>query len=482
MIAFISDLHFSDGTAIAGNVTPEAFSLACRELHELAAEVARARNRPTRLDLVLMGDIFDLLRTERWFEDRAGDPVPLAERPWGTPEALVTGGVDARVAARGRAMVDEIVEMNADALAMLRGEGERPPEGVEVRRIYIPGNHDRLYLLDEGIRARILGALGAVDGPSVGEEGFHLHSIERPDHGLIARHGHEWDVWNFPAYERGREPCSLTPADYVATPIGDAVTTEMAARLPYELARRLREERCFAPDLARRIHDHFKRIDDVRPLFASFHWAYHAAERLGAQLERTQARALRVALDDTVRCLARSFRQLDFYQAWMERRHTPCHLDTAELLKVVLWGMSQINAPLRKVAELVESALAGWNPIDAARRGSEREDLSRVGSEEMRFVVYGHTHHAVQIPLRAGTKTQDVYLNTGTYRPGVFRAEGGRGFVGWQRLGYVCVSSADEAVLEPPVYGGPSRGPAFVTWTGARSHGGPSRTQSPSVR
>lgn len=482
MLAFISDLHFSDGTAIAGNVTKEAFTLALRELYELAAQVARARDRPTRLDLVLMGDIFDLLRTERWFEDREGNPVPLAERPWATAEALVTGGVDPRVAARGRAMVDEIVDLNAEALAMLRGECAPPPEGVIVRRIYMPGNHDRLYLLDAGIRARILSALGAVDGTEMGEEGFHLHSIERPDHGVIARHGHEWDVWNFPGYRRDQVASLLTPADYVGTPIGDPVTTEMAARLPYELGRRLREERGFSPDLARRIHDHFKRIDDVRPLFASFHWAYYAAERVGAELDRARARALGLALDDTVRCLARGFRELDIYQAWEASRHTPGHLDAAVMLKLVLWGMSQITAPLRKVAELVESALVGWSPIDAARRGSEREDLSRVGSEEMRFVVYGHTHLAAQISLRARERTQDVYLNTGTYRPGVFRAEGGRGFIGWQRLGYVCLASADEAVLEPPVYGGPSAGPAFVAWTGARSHGAPSHAGGPTVK
>ena len=53
---------------------------------------------------------------------------------------------------------------------------------------------------------------------------------------------------------------------------------------PSAWSRRLREERGFAPGLTRRIHDHFKRIDDVRPLFASFHWAYYAAERVGAEL------------------------------------------------------------------------------------------------------------------------------------------------------------------------------------------------------
>ncbi len=89
----------------------------------------------------------------------------------------------------------------------------------------------------------------------------------------------------------------------------------------------------------------------------------------------------------------------------------------------------------------------------------------------MRFVVYGHTHRPEHVPLHGGQEVQDVYLNTGTYRPGVFRADDGEGFVGWQRLSYVCVSSADEAAnLETP-FGMQNVGPAFVAWDGARSAG-----------
>jgi len=480
MLAFISDLHFSDGTAIAGNVAPEAFELVLDEIQELARQVAEARDRPTTVDLVLLGDIFDLLRTERWFEDRCGGAVPLAERPWATPEALTTRA-NSRALVHARAMVDEIVEQNADALAALRGETVPAPEGVTVRRVYVPGNHDRLYLHDELLAARMRAALGAVDGDQLGEEGFALHHVERPDYGAIVRHGHEWDPWNFPGY-RGREVfASFRPEEYLPTPVGDAVTTEMTARLPYELAQRLLESRAFTPEEARRIHERMKRIDDVRPLFASFRWAYYAVEQLASELDPTQERALRAALDDTLNALARAFRDLPFYQAWRAAHHEPWHLDEAKALDLVLCGMASFTAPLRTVARIVEEALLRWNPIDAAHRGARREDLARVGGEEMRFVVYGHTHLATQAALRGDAVTQDVYLNTGTYRPGVFRAERD-GFIGWQRLGYVCIASADEAVFAPPVYGLPARGPGFVAWTGARSHGAPSRAGAPTVR
>jgi hypothetical protein len=209
---------------------------------------------------------------------------------------------------------------------------------------------------------------------------------------------------------------------------------------------------------------------------------YYAAERISVDLDRAQARALRVALDDTVRSMARAFRSLPYYDAWRAFAHQPCHLDRAAVLDLALRASSSINAPLRRVAESIEAVLVRWSPIDAARRGARREELGRVGDREMRFVVYGHTHLAAQVPLRGSSMTQDVYLNTGTHRPGVFRAEGGSGFVGWQRLAYVCIASAEEAVLEPPVFGGPSEGPAFVAWAGARSHGAPSRAGRSLIR
>src|SRR5262249_42486312 len=153
-----------------------------------------------------------------------------------------------------------------------------------------------------------------------------------------------------------------------------------------------------------------------------------------------QARLLRAALGDTVRTLARSFRDLDYYQAWHERHHRPLRLDPALILRLILTGLSApAGFPVEWIARHIEDVLARWRPISVTRRGALREDLARVGRRGHRFVVYGHTHGAECVPLRGCARTQDVYLNTGTYRPGVFRAEGGRGFVGWQRATYACI-------------------------------------------
>jgi UDP-2,3-diacylglucosamine pyrophosphatase LpxH len=482
MLAFLSDLHFSDGTAASGEASPELFRLALGEVYAMAEQLAWARDEPTRLSVVLLGDIFDLLRTERWFEDREGRAVPLAERPWYGPEALDTGALTPAAAGHARAILAEIVEKNAGALAVIRGETAPPPPGVEVRRIYVPGNHDRLYLHDERLRDGIRAALGAADGAQMGEEGIRLHGLSMPEYGVVARHGHEWDAWSFPGYREDATAAEYTDADYLPAPISDAVITEMAARLPYELAQRLLEDRAFGAHEARRVHASMKRIEDVRPIFAAFRWAYYETERIGAHLGEPGARRLRIALDDSLCAIARAFRELPFYQAWAERRHEPFHPDAAWLLRIILCAMSSINAPLREVATIVERALVFYDPRDVGRRGAAREELGVVGRQHMRFVVYGHTHQAAQISLRGGVKTRDVYLNTGTYRPGVFRADDGDGFVGWQRLAYVVLSRAEEARIEMGEMDGTAGGaplsdggPAFVSWIGGRSAEAPRR-------
>src|SRR5262245_21930883 len=79
MLVIVSDLHFCDGTAVPAewNVNERAMRLLMRNIYALA------RRKGIRdLDLVLLGDVFDVLRSEYWMT------VPLAERMWADAQAL----------------------------------------------------------------------------------------------------------------------------------------------------------------------------------------------------------------------------------------------------------------------------------------------------------------------------------------------------------------------------------------------------------
>ncbi len=466
MLAIISDLHFCDGTATEKNVNPGAFALALREIYALATEVVRKKDRPVRIDLVLLGDVFDLLRTERWFEDREGVAVPLSERPWGSVAALGSAPASPAVIARAGRILDEILVENAEALAMLRGEteGERAPAGVEVRRLYLPGNHDRLYAHDAGLAARIRAALGAVELTGLESEGIFQHRLEMPRYGLLARHGHEWDEWNFESYQPGAVPAKYTDQDYLPTPIGDPITTELAARLPYEIRRRLLDSPRITPEEREHIYRRMQRIEDVRPLLASFQWAYCEADRLGGTMRTAAADEVRRIVDATVKDLAQRFRDLDFYGAWLEKHNRALRVDSADLLRVGLYGLSLVSLEGGLgIATRLEALVGTGEPRDACRLGAGREDLRTVGQQGLRFVAYGHTHSPLEVALSSSAGKNSVYLNSGTFRQSVFRTDDKRGFIGWERLTFLCFFAEDEVAATPP-----RTGPAFTTWTGAR--------------
>src|SRR5688572_5225200 len=77
MLVIISDLHLTDGTS-GSTISPGAFALLNERITDLALGASQRRDgsyRPIdRVDLVLLGDVLDVVRSSRWLHGRA--------RPW----------------------------------------------------------------------------------------------------------------------------------------------------------------------------------------------------------------------------------------------------------------------------------------------------------------------------------------------------------------------------------------------------------------
>jgi len=466
MLAIISDLHLCDGTATERNVQPQAFTLALNEIYDQAAPIV-AREGSAHIDLVMLGDVFDLLRTERWFEDDDGQPVPLEGRPWGSADAA---GHDYRVPEpvilRARAILEKIIQVNEESLAILNGKGKKD-DRITVRRILLPGNHDRLALHDEALYARMRQALGAADERTLASEGIFPHHLEMRPYGVLARHGHEWDPWNFEAHEDGRDPTTYSDHEYLGAPIGDPITTELAARLPYEMKRRLAREPGLTDEDRLLVYRRMQRIEDVRPLFASLQWAYVEASKMPDTLGETKGRLVHDAAREVLQALVAGFRKLDFYSAWIHRHHRFFSFGPPDQLAAALRAVELVTPDtLGRLAETFGKALDGATEQDPYRAAAGTEQLAPVGAQGLRFVVYGHTHDPVQAALAAGA-TQDLYLNSGTFRQRVFRTDDKQGFVGSEHISYLCFFRDDEAsTWRRP---GDDAGPAYQAWMGARS-------------
>ncbi|MGD9033714.1 MAG: hypothetical protein PVH02_13675, partial [Desulfobacteraceae bacterium] len=211
MLVFVSDLHFVDGTAGEHNVPKAAFEIFLEDISWAANRLLEDGRNVEEIKIVFLGDIFDLLRTEKWF------PFPETERPWGTNEK--------KIEAHAKTILDAIIRKNKDTFDLLGGALKSKFDfPLEPERIYVPGNHDRLCDKYQSLRKKVRKNLGISTSGAPFD-----HNFEDVEYGVFARHGHEYDKFN---YEGGT---SYGHNDYMRVPIGDPITTELVARLPWKV-------------------------------------------------------------------------------------------------------------------------------------------------------------------------------------------------------------------------------------------------------
>lgn len=73
MLIILSDLHFSDGST-SSNVVKEVFSQVL--FPEILLRANSDQRKIEEVHLVLSGDIFDIVRTDKWLK------IEEAKRPW----------------------------------------------------------------------------------------------------------------------------------------------------------------------------------------------------------------------------------------------------------------------------------------------------------------------------------------------------------------------------------------------------------------
>jgi UDP-2,3-diacylglucosamine pyrophosphatase LpxH len=135
MLVVVSDIHLSDGST-ANNVHGTAFEL-------LSSEIAAAKQAKgaTEIHLLLLGDIFDLVRTDWWHQHTSP-----ADRPWGGALDPATGMN--QDSGKIQAQFEEVfrrVLANPCTRALLTVLDSLPAAmQLPVRITYVLGNHDRV--------------------------------------------------------------------------------------------------------------------------------------------------------------------------------------------------------------------------------------------------------------------------------------------------------------------------------------------------
>jgi UDP-2,3-diacylglucosamine pyrophosphatase LpxH len=443
MLVFISDLHFVDGSAGEHNPPTKAFEYFFEDLVSIASKES---NQIKEIKIVLLGDIFDLLRTEKWF------PHDANQRPWGTDEEKIkkhAKKILAGILSHGEN--PKTFQTIRDEVARLKDRCQQFDQcrlESEPRLFYIPGNHDRLVNQNDILRSEVCKCLGIPPEWHDPDEPF-PHVYEDLRYGVFARHGHEFDILN---YEGG---ASYTLPDYERVPIGDPITTELVARLPYEADLYLKGQGMPLNE-RKSIKARLQEIENVRPLSAVIEWLLY---RVKQEEEPVVKQAIEFAIDKAIGL----FKGLNYVKLWFAR-HDRWGFDEADKIQIFLALLTKLKlSTMDSFMHLVERAKGlGFFVKDDLREAAPQE-LSRL-DPRFRYVVYGHTHEPLvaalrsDAPLAGDTRPlEKVYLNTGTWCSRYYQADADRSFMSWKNMTYVIFYREDERK---------GRRADFETWTG----------------
>ncbi|MCX5798746.1 MAG: metallophosphoesterase [Proteobacteria bacterium] len=392
MLTVISDLHLSDGTS-SHNISHRAFS------HFFDYIKRSLRKEYKELIVVFAGDTFDLLRSDYWLN------VDDAEKPWGDlPKDSRQYAVSSKQQNKEshlKNILNNILETNKTSLEIIKQADTLFP--IPIKKIIIPGNHDRMMeeIHDYGdILKNALGDVTILKGP---------HSNE--DYGVLIRHGHEYDEYNF-------------EADGI--PIGDVNTVELFVRLPFEIKAKFPE-----------LEDELKSAEDIRPQWRIFDYLQSTYVEMD----------IKSYIENVVEKTIDNYFAIPYVKEWVEEHDTLSPLDVADKLEYMLYLSKFL--PM----DWAEKLLKIFSYFET--KEPHYEEMAE--KEKALYVAYGHTHNENVSFLGVDKRFHRYYINTGTWRERILASNTGV-FSRYKTMTYAIFYKPEERMTDFP---------SFELWNGA---------------
>ncbi len=428
MLVILSDIHLTDETT-SFNVKPEAFEEHLK--HEID-DNAKA-NDARELHIMLLGDIFDLVRTAYW------QTVPEDERPWYGKLDKTTGMNTSNKVQKHfeQVLTDILATRSAQALVAMcnRLARDHGQTGIPVRVSYVVGNHDRAFWNFPSLQKKLRAAFSEVTLNGKNGKRFALcDHLKLPQYGVLARHGHEWDDNSYAlklynkVLNRRKQVQRFDPTVNRVMSIGEVITAELMSGLIHRVEGKL-------DDMI--IHD-LKDANNVRPMTDLFAWLDWFA---GSSVKRDNDVIFNALRDSLGAVLDSSFARLwdktesDFF-------FTGDITDTLSKLRTTMpvlgfsglkTGVSIFKGIGGSGDDFLNGAAAEWKSMDPT-------DLKR-----LQYIVYGHTHRALHECFAADTSGRvRMYINTGTYQPLIEQTRDGAGFSSAHRMTMLFFYRKDE--------------------------------------
>lgn len=408
MLVIVSDLHLSDESTSA-NVHEKALSKVL-----LRETLQNVKANAKEIRVVLLGDIFDLVRTDYWVKE-----VPHNERPWNGKLSPANGmNTDREVERHYQEVLERILSTRTSKalFRMLSSLRNRSGKGKQ-RRLYtkitfVTGNHDRALSIFPSLRRKIEARID-----NVNEVEF-LTGLFAPEYGVLARHGHEWDdqCFGYKFYKRvlnkrarvGR----FDDVCYGVQTIGEVVTAELMSGLIYRVKESLARS---DPALVQQLME----LNNVRPQIDVFGWLeWFGRTSLDPEKKEMLLQALRESISAVLKTdFARKWDKL-ISELWILKGDLTDRLE--QLLKFI---EHKTFDELKEDVRLFEffQGVFGSSKDDFVEGARREWDFGLPA--DIQYVVYGHTHEA-RNDFFSGLPDHRVrmYINTGTYLPLIQRA------------------------------------------------------------
>ncbi len=446
MLVIISDLHMTDGTT-GTTIGAGAFEDFRDHLYNFAID---ASERPDgtyqpieSMELVLLGDIFDIIRSTQWTDEPA-DKV----RPWDDPN-------DQATIAKIEVVTNAILLFNQEAFAILKGltadnpitvptkRGGKQRTAVPMHIYYVVGNHDWFLHLPgapyEAIRQSIRDALGLANPPGpfphAPEHTPWLMELYRA-HNVFARHGDIFDPFNYDK-KKGRNAATL----------GDALVVEVINRFPQEVRKRM------GNTLPEPLLEGLNELANVRPSLLVPVWINSLLQSM--KIPQAQVNQVKEIWDE----MANNFLKLKF----VREQDKMFRFDVVDAMEVVLKLYDNVSLDTAaKAVRFINDKFWGGESSFAAQALEEPAYKERWAQH----IVYGHTHHYEIVPLDkifvGYDSLNQFYFNSGTWHPVHALALAHERFVFFNVMTFMAFFKKHER-----------KGRPFETWSGTlgvRSH------------
>lgn len=367
MLIFISDMHLTDQT-LAPSVPPEAVKLLTQKIKEIANT-----SKSKKIELILLGDIFDVLRSRHWLDERSGNERPKRERigPWQLADG---GGV-------GRVLTNVFNGIKKHYRKYFKDLSEH--ERIELT--WVPGNHDRLVATSKEGKDFL---------EDIGVNWDGNYELERPDYGVFACHGHRFDKYNF-----------LKEYQYPA--LGEAVVVDFLNKFQYEVC-----IRSGAPYFDHNEIVFLGAMEYVRPLYEIPFWIHEKSKTHAHPLMPTWIHRAWEAVVNNF--LENEFLEIKYYKK-------------ENILKVTLeslfgklvhkpFGFLEIIKKINLHPSTEDQKKEFQHTLDKEfinyKSCAEKEPI--LNDRSFRYVIYGHTHNETKkpVPISDGK----FYINTGWWK------------------------------------------------------------------